>query len=671
MSKIIFLRSKLLHQPRLLSTWLFSRTLSLIVCLTLSVYSTSHAQINNKFSEQRLAYTAALQQLQDGKIEEFNASLQQLKDYVLFPYLEFAQLDHQLRHLPNQEVQHFIEKYRGTPISRKMTYRWLNQLVKNHQWQLFVDSWDPSITNSQLNCWYLRALYRTDHKAEALAAVQPLWLKPSSQPKACDPLFKEWIEAGYLTQELAWQRLSLAMDARRYRLASYIVRKLLINEYHELGTEYMAAHRRPGSIIENTKVLGFPEHRDKSQQIIVHGLKRLARKDLASSRAQWEQYRTKLPFTEQQQLAIHKALVIAAAMKEDPSDLDSQLLEGDADDTPEAIELRIRKALRKADWEKVSFWINLLPSEHQNQHRWRYWQARSMQELGIDRRDQPSPKQIYSELSKNRSFYGFLSADLISSDYAMQDKPAPITAETMNSLKNNSAIIRALELFAVNQINDARSEWYAGSRNFDAQLLTSAGKLAEQFGWHSKAIESYIQAKYWNDLQARFPLAYKSNMAKASESNQIEMTWLYAIARQESAFAPDAKSSAGALGLMQLMPSTAKQTANQIGLKFKTSDLLKPDTNIHLGSNYLKSLLTEFNGNRILATTAYNAGPYRVKRWLEATKSNLPFDAWIETIPYKETRAYVQNVLAFSVIYGYRMDSVKQLVTSLEARQTL
>jgi soluble lytic murein transglycosylase len=172
---------------------------------------------------------------------------------------------------------------------------------------------------------------------------------------------------------------------------------------------------------------------------------------------------------------------------------------------------------------------------------------------------------------------------------------------------------------------------------------------------------------YWDDLQLRFPLAYGDLIASAADANSLSSLFLYAIARQESAFIHDAHSSAGALGLMQLMPATGQQMAEDAGMRITRQGLLQPETNITLGSRYLARLMGQFNGNRILTAAAYNAGPNRVKQWLDRnTQVALPYDIWIETIPFGETRGYVQNVLAYAVIYGYRTGSPAKLLTRNE-----
>lgn len=623
------------------------------------------------YSEERTNYQIAITQLSVGDRNGFNLTHSKLEDYPLYPYLEYESINFRNIRQGEKYVAGFIKKYEGQAISMKMRVRWLNQLIKNHRWQKYLDYWDPSIKSARLNCWHLRAMYRTGRKEEALDQVQPWWLQAKSQPKACDPLFKEWIETGRLSQEVAWQRLELAMSARRLKLARYIVRKLLTDDFAVIGSKYIQAHRRPEKLFDQLLKKPFSAHPEKMKKVVLHGIKRLTKKNVEKAEKLWSQYLSQFVFSEVEQDQVAQALAMGHAINHTGS-IQPHELEGFSEAPAHALEQRIRVALKESDWPSIFYLIQLLPEEKQSTARWQYWLARSIEAQHLKESGLPNPKEIYKQLATKRTYYGFLAADLINSDYAMQDNPAEIPEGSIERLSENRHMIRALELFALEQIDDARREWRYAAQSIDSNHLLAAGKLAENFNWYEKAIRSYIKAQYWNDLKTRFPLAYKDKVLNASKAQQLDSSWLYAIARQESAFSPDARSHAGAMGLMQLMPSTAKQTAKLIGLKqFKRKDLLKPETNIHLGSNYLKGLLTKFNDNRILATTAYNAGPHRVQKWLKESKSNLPFDVWIETIPFKETRSYVQNVLAFSVIYDYRMERKGRLVTENESRQLL
>jgi len=265
-----------------------------------------------------------------------------------------------------------------------------------------------------------------------------------------------------------------------------------------------------------------------------------------------------------------------------------------------------------------------------------------------------------------------LAADLLNLDYQLVDKPIEASDQQLDQLAASAPIQRARELYIIGDELAARREWHHAISSMSDEQISIAGKRAESWGWHRDGIQAMIQVRHWDDIQLRVPLAYQEHVDIAARATAISPHLVFAIARQESAFIADARSSAGALGLMQLMPATAQQTATRAGMRVTNHDLLQPETNITLGSRYLSQLLNEFNGNRILAAAAYNAGPTRVRQWLSKdTQNSLPFDIWIETIPFGETRGYVQNVLAYSVIYGYRLGDVKPFITEGEAGTSL
>jgi soluble lytic murein transglycosylase len=169
-----------------------------------------------------------------------------------------------------------------------------------------------------------------------------------------------------------------------------------------------------------------------------------------------------------------------------------------------------------------------------------------------------------------------------------------------------------------------------------------------------------------DDLELRFPLAFKSEIQGAAKRVQLPQEWVFAVARQESAFIPDARSSAGAVGLLQLLPGTAREVARKSRTPFNPAQLVEPKHSARLGSEYLRGLMTRYGDNRVLATAAYNAGPGRISRWLRDQPDSVTTDVWVETLPYRETREYVQSVLAFSVIYSYRLGSSRPLLGTNE-----
>ena len=208
--------------------------------------------------------------------------------------------------------------------------------------------------------------------------------------------------------------------------------------------------------------------------------------------------------------------------------------------------------------------------------------------------------------------------------------------------------------------------------NYQLQI---AAVFAAEWGWHDRAILTLGRAMAYDDLVLRFPVVFEQLLRKYADQRQLDLAWMYALVRAESAFMVDARSVSGALGLMQLMPATGKQTADRIGFRsFENVYLLEADKNVTIGSAYLKQMAEKFNGNLVLATAAYNAGPNAVLSWLPKEVCIMP-EIWIEQIPYEETRKYVSRILYFASIYDWRLQQkviqVKDRMNMIPLRKNL
>lgn len=214
-------------------------------------------------------------------------------------------------------------------------------------------------------------------------------------------------------------------------------------------------------------------------------------------------------------------------------------------------------------------------------------------------------------------------------------------------------------------IHQARSEWQflvRRTNEFDRSILAH---LAYIWNWHNPAIVAAYQSEAYNNLDIRFPTAYQKVISKHANKSGLELDWVYSLIRQESAFMYNASSPVGALGMMQIMPRTAKQLSRNLGISNPSKyDMLKPDANVRLGTYYMSQLLKQFNGNIILATAAYNAGPHRAKAW---RPKHIPVsgDIWVETIPFSETRDYVKNILTYQAIYRHHLGKEVKLSNAL------
>ncbi|MDQ2075572.1 transglycosylase SLT domain-containing protein [Marinimicrobium sp. ABcell2] len=617
--------------------------------------------------KQRETYLEAQRALGQRQMQRYQSLAAELEDYPLLPYLQYQEMTRSLSRLTSDEVANFLYQHPYSYLGEQLRQRWLHHLAGQERWDEYRQFYHADLRDTRLNCYQLFARLHNDD-ISALDEVAPLWNVGQSQPNACDPLFARWMEAGRLTPEIAWERHSKALKARNRGLAAYVGR-LMSEEQQRLAALYREVDLNPDRLSQMGR---FSTQSPQMREIILHGLDRLARRDAPKALHLWHRYDAQQLFEDHDRLEIQQHIATRLVFQNRHGEAEKLLAQSPYLTSDDLTERLIRNALRQQDWQSAYNWLEQLPEASQQTDRWRYWRARLMEELELEpEQGRPSARDLYAMVAATRGFYGFLSADILGYEYRLLDRPVEVTEIMLKNVEQMPGITRARELLLTGDVTNASREWFHTTRTLDAQSVIAAGKLAEHWGWYRTGIQATIRARSWDDLQMRFPLAYREQMDIAAEATSINPHLLFAIARQESAFMADARSPAGALGLMQLMPTTAQYTARRAGIPYRKHDLLSPETNIDLGSRYLHQLLNEFNGNRILAAAAYNAGPTRVRQWLGATERKLPYDVWIETIPFQETRGYVQNVLAFSVIYGYRLGELSPVITPEEAQNRL
>lgn len=650
-----------------------AKGIALLLSLVLAAASVPAAgEDAEKAVAQREKLREARAAIARGDGSELAGLKRELRNYPLLPYIDYWTLSKKLPQLPYGEIDQFLTDYRGTAIADWMRVRVLRELGARERFRAYLKYYRPDeITRTSLRCYYADALSRHGDKQAAYELVEELWTVGFSQPEECDPAFERWMRDGGLTPELAWRRHRLAVESGNLDLASYIAGKMG-DERARLAQLMRSVHREPGQLADYTRFISDrPEYRD----IVLHGLHRLAREDAAAGDKAWRRYEASYLFSDEERDALLRRLALQFARQDDMDGLRQLLARSENFSDPRIFEWLARQSLRELDWAQVEFWIDRLPESERRSDRWLYWKARAIEELYSKGRADEAVA-LYREAAAERSYYGFLAADTLGENYSFVDRPAPITPKQVEEMAARPAMQRARELQAIGEFTHARREWSYATEGMTHDELLTASKLASSWGWYQKSIRSVLAADYLDDLELRFPLAFPNIVTDVSrrmgDKTALNPYLIYAVARQESHFSHDAKSRAGALGLMQLLPSTARATARRAGVSYRRSwDLLSPSTNIALGSFYLNSLLNRFDNNRFLAAAAYNAGPTRVARWLEETGNRLPYDVWIETIPFNETRNYVQNVLAYTVIYAYRSGKKASLLSEQEASRRL
>jgi soluble lytic murein transglycosylase len=604
--------------------------------------------------EQRATYKKALDHLTAGRMSEFDAARKTLRDYPLHPYLDYYALQSQISSADADTIMRFRSRYAELPVADIVYYRWLKRLGQQRRWETFLNHYEPS-SNVELQCYHLRALFGTGSEKAALKQVGELWLVGESQPKACDPLFEIWINRGYLTESMVWDRLGLALDENSRTLARYLQRFFESPNVKPWAQSYYNVHVSPSALSQTSR---FSTDTRYSREVIAHGLVRLARRDPDAASRAWLSFQDSHDFSDGDVFTIEAALLVGHAREGNFPDHEP---------LPEGMPLEelALAALIQQSWPDLNYWIEQLPQAEREDRRWQYWLGRALNQTTMR---SERARLTYAALAENRDYYGFLAAEQLGQPIRLNHQPVPASPIEINKLRNEPGVRRATELFAVGDRVNARREWYRLLPGLSEREKAIAAKLATQIGWTSQAIRTANAAALRDALDLRFPEPYTDDFQRVSHVTTVPDDFLLAVARQESLFDPRARSSANARGLMQLIHPTAERVARRVGLNEpSTSDLYDPALNIELAGHHLASLLVRYDGRRPLAAAAYNAGEGRVDRWI-TDASGQWMDVWIESIPFRETRNYVKNVMAFTQVYGQRRGSPRPMLEAHETR---
>ncbi len=606
----------------------------------------------------RADYSAAQAAFRQGRTGDFQALRNRLDDYPLAIYLDYNQLARRPGDVSPQAALAFIERSADTPLALRFLGNWLRQAGRERRWADFLAVQEDEPNSIDLKCYYFRARLATGEPGSAWEGASELWVHGESRPKECDPLFDAWMKTGAVNDELVWARLLATFDARQGSLMQYVARKgsATLKPWAE---RLLAVYSQPAKM----RRVQLPANSSYSADIAAHGVAYLARYNPAQALDYWQRYQAELTFSEAQQRYAESAIARRSLFAETEANLfwipaALQRLQDN-----ELVEIRLRWAIAEQDWPAVRETLPLLSPEARDSATWRYWHARTLSQAGDDR----AASEVLRSLAGQREFHGFLAADRIGEQYSYNDVPLEVAPGSIDVLRQLPAIQRIRELNYHGRELDGQAEWYKLLQDTgDEAELRALTQLAFDEGWYRMAIDGATRARSWDALAVRFPTPFWEIFQANAERRGVEGTELMSIARRESAFFPGANSPAGALGLMQIMPATGRQVARQLGLGFQPSDLYRVEYNVELGSAYYRELLERFDGNRIFALAAYNAGPHRVDRWRNSRGERVPVDIWVETIPYRETRNYVQAVLAYNVLFQHRLGETPRLLSDAE-----
>ena len=620
----------------------------------LAAYAATTPTIETQRQVFRDIYSAV--ELGDWSQAAANESL--LIDYALWPDLRAAYLRTRLKKGDDEEILAFLNQYGALKPARELRYRFALQLAAQNEHSAFLSLYEQfyqGLDAADLDCLALNARIAIGQTHAVVTRAEPLWLVGKSQVDECDPVFDYLRSSGQLDKDMYRKRFALAREEKQFSLARYLARS--IDEDHVAeATRWLAAQSNPDLFIQRAD----PAASTSYETQLVYALKNLAYRDPLAASQHWKAIQPLFQFSHDQSIAVDQHIALWAARLSLPEA--DTLLGGLADNAvdDEVIRWRIRTALRQQAWQDVSLHIGHLSTAERKLEQWQYWKAIALQQSG----SKEEAVILLTTLAEQRSFYGFLAADQLNQDYVFAQATIDHDAAIIAELSSNPSLIRARELFHVGLEGRGRSEWDAVVRNLDSSQKRQAAILAHRWGWHSRAIATAAKSGEYADLELRYPLPHRKSFELFSSDAHIRESWAYSVARSESLFMRDIRSSAGAIGLMQLLPETGRRTARKISYPYKgRRTLTDASSNIRLGTLYLGQMYQRFGEHTALATAAYNAGPLRVEEWLPAL-GTMDARIWIENIPFNETRRYVRRVLTADAIFHWRLTGKTRRVSS-------
>jgi soluble lytic murein transglycosylase len=407
--------------------------------------------------------------------------------------------------------------------------------------------------------------------------------------------------------------------------------------------------------------------RRANREMVMFAITRLAQRDPDAAAGFWLKVQSR--FGKDEQAYVWGELALDGARNHHPSALEWY---GRADGlalTDEQLAWRARAAMREDNWKEVKASIDAMSVTGRADPTWVYWDARALRAAG----DAPGAEERFRRIAGEHHFYGKLATEELGQAVAVPGRTEMPTKADLEEAARTPGLARALALFRLDLRGDAVREWNWTLRGMTDRQLLAAAELARRYELWDRAINTAERTQSAHDFTLRFLAPYRDAFAGGAKTQGLEESWVLGLVRQESRFITDARSSAGASGLMQLMPATARWMAKKNGMTdYSPARVTDPDVNIALGTGYLRYVLDELDGSPVLAAAAYNAGPGRARRW----KADRPLEGavYAESIPFNETRDYVKKVMSntmyYAALYGGDMKPLKARLGTISARRS-
>jgi soluble lytic murein transglycosylase len=624
-----------------------ARQLAYLLAMLLFAFSAPAVASSSAAQDELEQFKTAWNAAGRGDHASFSQIMDRLRAYVLFPYLQYEDYRNRRSTVAVDEMSDFLENHKDWAFAAGLRDSWLRSLAQKKSWADLV-AYSEGVSDTVLRCQRARGQIILKQTDDVLEEAQKLWAVGKSQPDECDAVFAWLVKNDGIPENLAWERIRLAIEAGNRSLAAYLARFVPADQRRWLD-DWQILSRDGYSRLERAR--NWPDN-DITRMIAAASLQRLARDDAGRAAQKFETLDDHFDWEETQRVSLLRNIALYSAVAMDEHTTANMLRVPVIYRDSQLLEWWARFLLGKQDWPQVVNIIEQMPEETRNDDRWRYWLAQA----GLRSGQVKPPSELLQELANRANYYGFMAADELGLTYNICPRQAAIDEAELERVAGLDGFRRALELRKAGLDNWALGEWALAAGRLPTSDLKVAAALAFREGWYDRAIFALGNSGDLNLYEWRFPLLWEADITNAAQLNQLDPAWVYGTIRSESAMVERARSPANALGLMQIKPATGRQLAKKHRLPWSGADQLKTVSgNLPIGAAYMNDLLQDFGQNPVLVSGAYNAGPRVVQSWLK-TRPQGEAAIWIETLPYFETRDYIPRVLAFTTIYDWRLD---------------
>ena len=605
-------------------------------------------------------FLAAREAFQRGQTEHLGAYAASLAQHPLGIYVSYWALRSRLKEAQQADIDAFVAQHGESWVTERLRVDWLKQLGERRDWNAFMRELPRSGSSEdvELACYALQAR-RAGGDAQAAVDARPLWFQGINQPDACAPVFDAMIAAKELTEDDIWSRVRLALENGNLTLAKSL--QAFIPPAKRIENKQLdVVARNPQRYLE---AKSLPLRTPAQRELALFAVGRVAQSLPAVAAAKLERFDKQLPGGDRG--SAWNQVALAGALRHRPEALD-WYKRGGPGASDRQLGWKARAAMRAGDWASVAAAIDAMSERERGISVWRYWKGRALREQGM----QAEGNALLAALSVEHNFYAQLAAEDLGPAISALPAVYPVTPEDIASVEHMPAIQRALKFHQLGLRYEGALEWRWAMRALDDRKLLAASEVARRANLLDRAIDSADRTQSQHDFGLRYPMPFRDVVSTYSKQLQLDEAWVYGLVRQESRFMVDARSSAGARGLMQIMPATARTLARRLGLTHDREQIADIDRNITLGTFYLRDLLDRLDQQPVLATAGYNAGPGRARAW-RAEKS-LEGAIYTESIPFNETRDYVRKVMSNTMYYsrliGQQFVTLKQRLGTISAR---